>query len=164
MKDNSELYNFVNDLKSVIEVSKKETENLIEKFEVEILDFNKEQIFVFGEQSDGTDLTSTNSTVGVYSEFTEELNKGKSFSFKGITKQKIAGEKYFLVDENQFFSSFKVETNDKGFKIQALTKKPKVDLIAEYGDILGLNATNLEKLQIILINNLFEVLENYFMF
>ena len=106
-----------------------------------VLDLNRiDQIFENNEQSDGSIIPSTNSTFAKYSPVTESLNRGKSFKFKNSsTKQKIAGDPYFLFDTGEWFNTFKVKVLDDGFVIQA-TDVHGVDYKAEYGDkILGLN-------------------------
>lgn len=153
---NEQLKKLSDDLKNIVTDSKTEVERIIENSEIEILDLNREQIFVYSEQATGEMIP------GNYSKTTEAWTQNDTFTFKGQTKKKTAGEPYFLLDTGDFFGSFRVETNDKGFKIQAQTRKPKVDLIAEYGDLLGLNENNTQKLSEIIYKNLVEVLENYF--
>jgi len=124
----------------------------IQKF---ILNLNRvDQLFVDGIQSDGNPLTSgsiTNqNTPGVYSKVTEELNRGKSFSFGGQSKSKIAGERYFLYNEGEFFSTFVVIPLDDGFEIDANPIKQTDDgplpMFEEYGkNILGLTDENLQE-------------------
>ena len=158
MSNISELEDY---LKDVVFISRYEMQNIIKDFSKEIIDLNKYQIFVNGEQANNENLKSTNSTPGVYSEFTENLHKGENFTFNGKTKHKIAGDKYFLVDTGSFFSSFRVETNDKGFKIEAQTIKPKTDMIAEYGDIVGLNDENFDFICDQIFNQYCNVLVSY---
>jgi hypothetical protein len=157
----NELSEFPELMNNIEEIGQIELRNTINDFSSEIIDLNKFQIFVNGEQANKEDLKSTNSTPGEYSQFTEDLYKGRVFTFKGKSKQKIRGEKYFLVDTGAFFSSFRVETNDKGFKIEAQTIKPKVDIIAEYGDIVGLYDENFEFICEKIFNQFCEQLISY---
>tara|TARA_R110000803_G_scaffold101732_1_gene169722 strand:- start:73 stop:597 length:525 start_codon:yes stop_codon:yes gene_type:complete len=120
-----------------------------------ILNLNRvDQLFVDGIQSDGNPLTSGSvtgqTTPGVYSKYTEKINQGKSFSFGGQSKGKIAGERYFLYNEGEFFSTFVIIPLDDGFEIDANPIKQTDDgplpMFEEYGkNILGLTDESLQK-------------------
>lgn len=79
------------------------------------------------------------------------LTKGQTFGYGGASgrKTKRAGEPIFLLDEGDFYRSFKVKVLDDGFTIQAdAIKDDGTDLVQQYGkDILGL--TNESKSEII---------------
>lgn len=110
-----------------------------------VLDLNRvEQLFKKG-------IDSVNDEIGFYSEVTEQLSKGQSFGFGGDsgTKQKKAGEPIFLLDEGEFYKSFKIKIFNDGFTINADTLKDDgTDLAQSYGkEILGL--TNESKTEII---------------
>jgi len=124
-------------LNNLIDHSQDVCLDFIKQNEEQILDLNKGQIFD-GKQSDNVTID------GTYSRFTETVNRGKTFSFNGKSKQKKEGETYFLLDSEKFFDSFSLKTENKAFIIEADTQKPTVNLL-EYGkDILGLSekATN----------------------
>lgn len=110
-----------------------------------VLDLNRvEQLFKKG-------IDSVNDEIGFYSEVTEQLSKGQSFGFGGDSgaKQKKAGEPIFLLDEGEFYKSFKIKIFNDGFTINADTLKDDgTDLAQSYGkEILGL--TNESKTEII---------------
>jgi len=111
-----------------------------------ILDLNRvEQLFKDGIQSDGSPLTSTNNTPGYYSLSTQEYYAGKTFSYKGQSKQKIFGEKYFLYNEGKFFSTFVIVPQKDGFLIDANPQRERTNIIEEYGkEIIGLTDENLQ--------------------
>lgn len=101
-----------------------------------VLDLNRvEQLFKKG-------IDSTDDVIGLYSAVTEQLSQGQSFGFGGDSgrKQKKAGEPIFLLDEGDFYKSFKVKILDDGFVIQAdALKDDGTDLTEQYGkEILGL--------------------------
>jgi hypothetical protein len=101
-----------------------------------ILDLNRiEQLFKKGIDSD-------NDIIGLYSNTTEELSKGQNFGFGGDSgrKSKKAGQPIFLLDEGEFYKSFKVKVLNDGFVIQAdALKDDGTDLTEQYGrKILGL--------------------------
>lgn len=109
-----------------------------------ILDLNKLQIFRDGLTGSGDDLTSSNSTEGYYSKFTEELNQGLSFSFGGITKRKIAGDPYFLFDSGDYFKTFKIKLDVNGdFTISS---KPTDFKDGDFGDLEGLTFNSIDEL------------------
>ena len=121
-----------------------------------ILNLNRvDQLFVDGIQSDGNPLESGSvtgqNTPGVYSEFTEKINRGKSFSFGGQSKSKIEGDRYFLFNDGEFFDTFVIIPLDDGFEIDAnpikQTDKGPLPMFEEYGrNILGLTDENLQVL------------------
>lgn len=101
-----------------------------------IIDLNRiGQLFNQGIDADGK-------IIGLYSAFTEELTQGVPFGFGGGsgTKRKKAGEPIFLLDEGDFYRSFKVKVLADGFVIQADTLKDGGDDLTDtYGkQILGL--------------------------
>ena len=101
-----------------------------------VLDLNRiNQLFKKG-------IDAVGDEIGFYSEVTEQLSRGQSFGFGGDSgrKSKKAGEPIFLLDEGDFYRSFKVKVLDDGFVITADTLKDDgTDLVNSYGkDILGL--------------------------
>lgn len=92
-----------------------------------------EQLFKEGFDANGQ-------IIGTYSPTTEELSKGQSFAFGGDSgsRTKRAGEPIFLLDEGDFYRSFKVKVLDDGFTIQADTLKDDGTDLMTYGKILGL--------------------------
>ena len=101
-----------------------------------VLDLNRvEQLFKKGIDSD-------DDVIGLYSAVTEQLSQGRGFGFGGDSgrKQKKAGEPIFLLDEGDFYRSFKVKILNDGFVIQAdALKDDGTDLTRQYGkEILGL--------------------------
>jgi hypothetical protein len=115
-----------------------------EKF---ILDLNrKDQLFIGKVDADGKNF-------GVYSGFTEQINKGETFTFEGYTNTKKAGSPYFLFDTGGFFNSFRVKFVPTGFIIQANDEKidektgEVVSLTEKYGEkIIGLSDESKGKL------------------
>ena len=110
-----------------------------------IVDLNRiEQLFKEG-------IDSTGKIIGEYSEVTEMLTQGQSFGYGGSSgkKQKKAGQPIFLLDEGDFYKSFKVKLLNDGFVIQAdALKDDGTDLTEQFGkNILGL--TNESKAKII---------------
>ena len=103
-----------------------------------------EQLFKKGIQSDGSSLVSTNRTPGHYSLATELMNKGVNFTIDGISKQKIAGDPYFLFDTGHFYASFIVlaERNEILILTDDVYNYDK-PLTVEYGSkIIGLTKEN----------------------
>lgn len=101
-----------------------------------VLDLNRiEQLFKKG-------IDSTGDIIGQYSATTEQLSRGQSYSFGGGsgTKRKVSGEPIFLLDEGDFYRSFKVKVLADGFVIQAdALKDDGTDLTESFGkDILGI--------------------------
>ena len=151
---------FFKPLRDILNKAKKLDENRL-MFEVlrndtdlqdYILDLNRlEQLFKKGIQSDGADLVSTNSSVGTYGRFTEELNAGRSFTYKGVSKSKIAGQKYFLYNDGLWFNSFRFNPSLNYFEINADSTRDNTNMLDEYGDILGLTDESKAMLSIKLI-------------
>lgn len=129
-----------------------------------ILDLNKTQLFRDRRQADGNIITSTNSTPSKYSNFTEKINAGKSFVFKGLNQKKTAGEDYFLYDTGEFFGSFKLTKNDnKSMVVSALENRGRTNMESEYGaNILGINTENSTSVSHLIAKKLTEVLKDYF--
>jgi len=99
------------------------------------LDLNrKDQLF-----EKGTDAAGD--VIGRYSPTTEILSEGKTFSFQGENKRKIAGEPLMLYDTGDFFTSFSAQATKDGLIIKADSILPDGrDLTKQYGkEILGLN-------------------------
>ena len=118
--------------------------NVVKDNEVKefILDLNKlEQLFKQGKDAN-------EDIIGVYSQFTEEVNRGKTFSFKGTVKTKKAGEPIFLFDTGEFYSSFTVVIRKDGIFITANEILDDGRSLTEmFGDgIVGLNEESLTKL------------------
>ena len=116
-------------------VSEQKTKDLI-------LHLNRiEQLFKEGIDSDGK-------IAGVYSEFTEFINAGITFSFEGESKRKIEGEPYLLFDSGFFYRSFKVRVYKDGFTITANDEtKDGTELARKFGrKILGLTTQNTNEL------------------
>lgn len=114
----------------VVDLCSNELENVI-------LNLNKEQIF----SSKETDESQIKYT---YSEKTEQIYKGETFTFNGVSKQKIEGEPYFLYDTSLFFDSFAVIPENKDISIYANTIKvdkrgQETDLLQYGKKIIGLS-------------------------
>lgn len=99
------------------------------------------QIFVDGETVDGYNI-------GVYSAFTEARNQGRTFTVDGLSKTKRQGTNMFLLDEGDFFRSFRVIVNNDGFQIYA-DDKSKYDepLEKRFGKLIGLSEESKSKLR-----------------
>lgn len=100
-----------------------------------------EQLFKQGIDSDGE-------IAGVYSEFTEFINEGKTFSADGESKQKIAGEPYLLFDSGFFYRSFRVRVYKDSFTITANDEtEDGTELARKFGRaILGLTTESKNEL------------------
>lgn len=110
----------------------------VKTFIIKLNRFN--QIFIDGETVDGYNL-------GTYSYYTEQENRGRTFMFEGVSKQKIRLKNHFLLDTGRFFKSFKVEVDTEGFKIVADDSTGKgVPLEKRYGELVGLSEESKEKL------------------
>lgn len=99
-----------------------------------ILELNRvEQLFKKG-------VDDTDTVIGFYSAFTQQINDGKTFSFQGQTKVKKADQPIILFDSGTFYNSFKVKVYKDGFTINANDDKGGgVLLTKKFGqDILGL--------------------------
>lgn len=136
------LYNLTNNAKALDEnqifiklVSEQQTKDLI-------LHLNRiEQLFERG-------IDSAGKITGVYTEFTEFINQGKSFSFEGHSKRKIAGEPYLLFDSGFFYNSFNVRVYKDGFTITANDEtEDGTELARKFGrKILGLTTQSTNEL------------------
>ena len=109
-----------------------------------ILDLNRsDQLFEKREDSRGVNLGSI---AGGYSDYTELINQGKSFTYKGVTNVKKSGEDPFLFDTGDFYKSFFISYNSGLLTIDANPFKDDTNLFNEYGvDILGLQEENIDK-------------------
>jgi len=118
------------------------------QFQSIILNLNRvDQLFLDGIQSDGNPLTSNNSTPGVYSNLTQFLNDGVTFSFAGESKQKIEGEPYFLFSDGDFYSTFVIRLGNDYFEIDADPIRDDTNIFEEFGrEILGLTDENTQLL------------------
>lgn len=96
-----------------------------------IIDLNTtKQLFRKAVDSEGENL-------GGYSKYTVKLKKEKGLPWDHIT----------LYDDGDFYSSFTIKPNNKGFIIEANTDKGDGDLISRYGkDILGLTSESKDEL------------------
>jgi len=99
------------------------------------------QIFIDGETVDGYNI-------GVYSALTASLNQGRVFTLDGVSKTKRAGGNMFLLDEGDFFRSFKVIVKNDGFEIYA-DDKSKYDqpLEKRFGKLVGLSEDSKSQLR-----------------
>jgi len=107
-----------------------------------ILNLNRiEQLFKKGIDSEGD-------VIGVYSVTTELLSEGESFSFKGNTKRKRAGDPIILFDGGDFYASFKIIVDNDGFTIEANEiTDDGTSLTQRFGDdILGLTENSINEL------------------
>ena len=122
-----------------------------------VLDLNRiNQLFYRGVDAD-------NKGIGEYSEWTEFINEGKSFTYGGESKPKIAGDNYTLYYTGEFYRSFDVIVYKDGFSIEANTIKGKTDLSKKYGkQILGLTESSkdelIDKILPIVINDIYKQL------
>jgi hypothetical protein len=99
------------------------------------IDLNRiSQLFELGEDSKGNVL-------GEYGEYTSFVNEGRSFTFKGESKFKDAGDNYTLFDSGDFYRSFRMQPLPDGFVISANDiKEDGTELTRKFGiDILGLS-------------------------
>lgn len=107
-----------------------------------IIDLNRiEQLFKKGVDIEGN-------IFGTYSPLTETLSQGRSFGFGGDSgsKTKRAGDPIFLLDDGDFYRSFKIRLKNNGsFTISAVTDKDDFDLL-DYGDIIGLSNNSINEL------------------
>lgn len=96
-----------------------------------IIELNtEEQLYDKGIDSKGNDL-------GEYSPYTKQIKSEKGQRFDHIT----------LKDTGEFYKSFVVKPNKKGFKITANPNKDDTDLFREFGvDIVGLTKESVFKL------------------
>jgi hypothetical protein len=105
-----------------------------------ILDLNRDQLFREGKDANGN-------VIGYYTGFTEELNEGKTFSYKGESRQKKEGDPYLLYDTGDFYKSLEVQVYDEYFTVYGQDIKEDGALTQKYGnDILGITNENKGKL------------------
>lgn len=119
-----------------------------------VLDLNRlDQLFIQGIQSDGNFLESNNTTEGVYSQatvvITQEERGSIRFTYEGVTKAKVAGERYMLYDTGEWYRSFKLLINNQDFEIKANTTigDGNTNVFQEYGEnVVGLTEKSIVKL------------------
>lgn len=98
-----------------------------------------EQLFKEGRDADGE-------IIGVYSAFTEMVNSGRTFTFKGVTKTKREGQPIFLFEEGDFYGSWTVKIDKDGLTLIADPMKEDTNLVEDFGTaIIGLNDESKEK-------------------
>lgn len=99
-----------------------------------ILDLNRiNQLFVNGENTEGN-------IIGFYSEKTDLITTGETFTFKGLSSTKKRGQKFTLYDTGKFYRSFSIRINNDGFSILADDSIEKGTLTDKYGpNIIGLS-------------------------
>ena len=128
-----------------------------------------DQIFIDGVQSDGSDITSTNNTEGVYSDTTinSPYFKGKRNPFtiqrfadidengfvqtENVSKRVSVGDPYVLFETGSYLKSYRVVVDSGGFEI---TSRDDIhsgtglsSMIGEYGnELLGLTNESKNKL------------------
>jgi hypothetical protein len=113
------------------------------------LDLNRfEQLFLNSVDSEGVELPK-------YSRLSEDLSINESYTFKGVTRRKTRGDAMFLLDTGEFYDSFNLVANDKGFAIRANTIKDNKDLQI-YGDIIGLTEDSKNELSKKIIPNIIQ--------
>ncbi len=92
-------------------------------------------------------LDTEGQIIGVYSAKTEEINYGQTFTFGGLTVEKIAGEPYNLLDTGQFFNSIKLGVLKDGFVIYGNDIKDGKSLSDRFDtELLGLTQENKNEL------------------
>lgn len=139
------LINNINTLDESIILFKIVSRDDVQQFALTLNAF--EQIYKEGIRADGSNIVASSTGNSGYSLVTQEEygNLDRTFDLGGVSKKKIAGDSYFLVDSGDFFASFEIKVEDDGFIISADTEKPDVDMLEEYGDILGLTDENKQK-------------------
>ena len=80
----------------------------------------------------------------MYSELTEELNRGRVFSVAGFSRDKRAGDRYALTDSGDYFKTFKIKLNRNGDFI--ISSNPTKFSDGEFGDLEGLTFKSIEEL------------------
>ena len=105
-----------------------------------------EQLFKKGEDSEGNVL-------GEYTEFTELVNEGRTFSTGGESAKKLAGEHYTLYDSGSFYKSYFVKGFKDGFIVKANgIKEDGTDLTRKFGiNILNLSKNSKDELAAFII-------------
>jgi hypothetical protein len=93
---------------------------------------------------DGVDYK--NEIIGYYSYASEKIAniEGRSFTYRGETKVKEAGDPFFLLDSKSFFDSFDVIVGSKSFKIVADSDTAD-EIERNYGNVLGLTDESKKK-------------------
>jgi hypothetical protein len=103
-----------------------------------VIDLNRiDQLFFEGVKSDGSSLPLYQ---GVYNQV---------YTFEGNSRTKAQGEPYALYDTGDFYKSFRLLQDKKGFKILANDEKEDGTLQDMYGNgvpILGLTEESISKL------------------
>ena len=101
--------------------------------EKELIELNQKNQLLKGKDSEGKNLFNKKTKRGVYSQLTEEISGGR----------KKAGTPYTLEDTGDFYKGFFIDVkNDKA--VFSSTDKKTPLLIAEYGEVFGLNDKNLK--------------------
>jgi hypothetical protein len=115
-------------------------------FQQWILDLNRlDQLFIDRINSKNVSVETWS---GGYSELTEELNQGITFTYKGYSNSKKEGDPMFLYDTGEFYSSFKISLNPNSFTMDANPIRGDQDLFKRFGeDIIGLTPESMIKLQ-----------------
>ena len=154
---------FAKKIKNIDNFSLKKTKEIIISEQEYITNQIKAQIFFESKDGDGKLLENSQTGRGSYSNFTSEINAGKTFNFAGKTKQKSKNKRYFLLDTGEFFDSMKVEIKDDMYKINAKTTKDNGDLLDFYGKrILNQNEVNKGRLlRLHILPKLTEFLKDY---
>ena len=114
------------------------------RFQEMILDMNRsDQLFEDRVNSLGVSLADIG---GGYSPATEQMNLGITFSYKGKTHTKRAGDAPTLYDSGDFYESFTITFGADYFEINAdPIKDDGTNLFQEWGeDVLGLTEENFD--------------------
>lgn len=99
-----------------------------------------EQLFKQGVNYKGNSL-------GVYSELTEEINEGRTFSVEGESRKKIAGETYILFEDGDFYNSVRVRVYKDYFTVESVHRLDDGREIADkFKNILGLTTESKNEL------------------
>lgn len=136
---------WLNSLYKLAENAMELDEDVLVKFyvighEKEVLDLNRfDQLYVHGENVSGN-------LIGFYSDVTEYLTQGQTYTYNGVVSRKIGGAHITLFDEGNFFKSFDIKYESDGFKITADDEKDGQYLTNRYKNILGLSQESKEKL------------------
>jgi len=121
------------------------------------LDLNrKDQLFISGEDSQGVKL-------GKYTKFTQSENFGETFTYKGVSKQKIQGETYTLFDTGSWYDSFKLIVNKDNFDIIANPVIEDTNVFERFGEnIVGLTDKSIVKLTNFIKDNVISEIQKQF--
>lgn len=132
------------------------------KFQEYILDLNRVDQLFQGIDSKGKELDG-------YAPYTEVLNAGVRFTYKGERRSKSAGTPIFLYDTGEFYGSFVINIGGDYFEIDADPIKVNeetgevTDLFLNFGvDILGLTDDNLQILINVLTEKITEAIRERF--